>query len=63
MKWAGRRGLWTAGPFTVCAQLDERTKVVLFELYDSTRFVKSFASAQEAKKHAEQMGCALEEAS
>lgn len=55
MTWSFARGVWMSDPFTICVQLDERTKVVLFELYDHTRFVKVFASEQEAKKHAQVM--------
>ena len=55
VKWRHRNGIWWTGPFTVRTELDPRTKIVLFELYDTTRFVAYFGSAQEARKHAHDM--------
>ena len=55
MKWKLKPGLWMCDPFTIELQLDERTKLVVFELYDGTRYVKAFNSVQEAKQHARGM--------
>lgn len=52
MKWRQRHGVWNSGPFTVRVEVDPRTHVTCFELFDSTRFVQVFASAQEARNHA-----------
>ena len=55
MIWRGRKGTWVCEPFTVRTQLDERSKLITFELYDGTRFVKAFGSVQEAKQWARGM--------
>lgn len=55
MNWKFEHRAWFAGPFTIVLEVCERRKLTIFELYDSTRFVKAFASVQEAQQHAEAM--------
>lgn len=55
MKWSAKHGVWISGAFTVRLEMDPRTSVVLFELYDATRYVKAFLNANEAKQHAENL--------
>jgi hypothetical protein len=52
MTWKFARGVWICNPFSIALEVCERRKLTYFELYDSTRFVKSFASLQEAQNHA-----------
>jgi hypothetical protein len=55
MTWKFSRGVWICNPFSIALEVCERRKLTYFELYDSTRFVKSFASLQEAQEHARGM--------
>jgi hypothetical protein len=58
MTWKFRRSCWLSGPLTIRLETCPRRKLVFFELFNTTRFVRSFASLQEAQKHAESMGWA-----
>jgi hypothetical protein len=53
MKWREQHGVWTRGAWTVRVDFNPRSKVTLFELFDSCRFVRTFASAQAAKAYAD----------
>lgn len=56
MTWSYARGCWISGPFTIAIEHCPRLKLTYFEVFDGgTRFVKSFASVQEAQKFAEDM--------
>lgn len=55
MNWFYNKGVWISGPFTIAIEHCPRMKLTYFELFDTTRFVKSFASVQEAQQHAESM--------
>lgn len=55
MNWFYNKGVWISGPFTIRIEHCPRMKLTYFELFDTTRFVKSFASVQEAQQHAEAM--------
>lgn len=55
MNWFYNKGVWISGPFTIAIEHCPRMKLTYFELFDATRFVKSFASVQEAQQHAEAM--------
>lgn len=55
MEWIERHGIWTCGAFTVRLDFNPRTEIALFELYDSTRYVDVFSSAQAAQDHARSM--------
>lgn len=55
MTWSYARGVWISNPFTIRIEHCPRMKLTYFELFDTTRFVKSFASVQEAQQHAEAM--------
>jgi hypothetical protein len=54
-KWKFKHGVWLAGPFSIRMETCPRFKLTYFELFDSTRFVRSFASLQDAQQHAEAM--------
>jgi hypothetical protein len=51
--WLERHGCWTCGAWTVRIDLNPRTGITLFELFDHTRFVRTFASAQAARAYAD----------
>lgn len=56
LDWFYNKGIWISGPFTIAIEHCPRMKLTYFELFDGgTRFVKSFASVQEAQQHAEAM--------
>lgn len=63
MTWSFHHGVWVAEPFTIRLECCPRWKLTYFELFDSTRFVRSFASLQEAQSHAESMQCEIRRAS
>ena len=53
MTWRQSHGVWTRGAWTVRVDHNERAKVTLFELFDGTRYVRAFTSAQAAKAYAD----------
>lgn len=48
--------LWTLGPLSIYRQLDERTHVYVYELYDTTRFVNAFSDLGAAQDYVQQRG-------
>lgn len=56
--WQQSHGVWTCGAWTVRIDLNPRTKIVLYELFDHTRFVRTFVSAQAARAYAERASAA-----
>lgn len=59
--WVQRHGTWRSGPFTIRLDLDPRTKVVVYELYDSTRFAGYFESPNYAMRAAENLNSRAQE--
>lgn len=55
MTWTYRHGVWICNPFTIRLEVCPRWKLTYFELFDHTRFVRSFASLQDAQQRAESM--------
>ena len=53
MTWRQRHGVWTSGRWTIRLDVDAHSHVVLYELYDSTRFVRYFESPNYAMQYAE----------
>jgi hypothetical protein len=51
--WRESHGVYTRDAWTVRLDFNPRSKVTLFELYDSTRYVRTFPSAQAAKAYAD----------
>jgi hypothetical protein len=51
-----RRGIWILGPLTIRREVEPRTNVYEYELFDSTRYVDKFPNLAAAMAHAQQLG-------
>ena len=51
--WKQSHGTWHRGAWTVRTDFNPRTSITLFELFDGTRYVRAFTSAQAAKAYAD----------